>query len=293
MDYFDGGRRGEVAFSNHKHEFYRFFDKHKRFCDEISGLKFHSVGGLVEDKRVVIGRENFILGIRSLDSFITEFICYVYELPKKNLIKIEFDNLQNDFLNDLVYQDFIKRVDNLGVDDDVLFTKFYLGYLRRCFDISYLLSRSLQSSLNISTKEIVKNLQFVNYDAFFNNLSSYKEEVALMLANSGFSNLFVSFKKLLGFFYTYRYLVALREQKHILFLFDCVFDYMVKDDNIRLLIRLKDVGLNSFDRVRINKDFVVIRRAFNMIFELVNRSLQLKNILPKPSMEVLVDNTLI
>lgn len=293
MDYFGDARKGEIVFTNHNYEFFRFFDKHKRFCDEISGLKYHSVSGLEDSERVVIGRDNFVLAIRSLDSFITEFICYVYEDAKYDLIRKNFDSLQQEFSNDKVYAEFVKKRDNLSMSQDIGFTKKYLYYLRKCFEVSYLLSKFLQSSLNISTKEIIKNLQFVNYDAFFNNLSSYKEEVALALANSGFGNLFDTFKKVIGFFYTYRYLVALREQKHILFLFDCIFDYMVDDGNVRALLKVRDGVLSDGDRVRLGREFLVVRKGFNMCFELINRSLQLKNILPKPNVEVLVDNTLI
>jgi len=293
MDYFGDSKKGEIVFTNHNHEFFRFFDKHKRFCDEISGLKYHSVSTLEDSERIIVGKDNFILAIRSLDSFITEFICYVYESAKYDLIRNSFDDLQSEFVNDVIYDGFIKKKNNLSMSQDILFTKKYLYYLRKCFEVSYLLSKCLQNSLNISTREIVKNLQFVNYDSFFNNLSSYKEEVALVLANSSFGNLFDTFKKIIGFFYTYRYLVALREQKHILFLFDNIFDYMVDEGNIRALLKFRDNGLGEGDRVRLGKEFLVMRKAFNMCFELINRSLQLKNILPKPNVEVLVDNTLI
>lgn len=292
-DFKGNNKRGEVSFTNHKLEFISFFNRHKNFCDEISGLKYHSLGGINEEERVLIGKDNFLLAIRSLDSFITEFIVYVYEFAKKDVIRVEFNKLESEFIKDDEYWELTKKNGNINVSDDIIFTKKYLYYLKKCFEISFLLSKYSQSSLNISTNEIVKSLDFVSYDAFFNNLNNYKKEVALVLANSSFNNLFDSFKKVFGFFYTYRYLMAIKEQNHILYLFDCIFDYMVDDDNIRNLIRLRNGNLNNDDQADLINEFVVVRKAFNMVFELVIRNLQLRNILPKPNNEVLIDNTLI
>lgn len=292
MDIFDFnvGKRGEVVHVNHKLEFFRFFNRHKRLCDEVSGLKPFSIG---EGKEIIITRSNFIIGIRLLDSFITEFIPYVYIVDKANIIRDRFDKLEYLFINDVDYQNFINKGDNININNDVLFSKKYISYIRECFEISFLLSKFLQNSLNISSREIIKNLSFVSYESFFNNLSVYKEEVASVLSNSNFSNLFICFKKMLGFFYTYRYLVASREQKHIIFLFDRIYDYMILDDNIKLLGKFKDDVMNNDDIKLLRNDFFIIRRGFNIIFDLIIKSLQFKNILPKSSSEVLVDTSLI
>ena len=292
MDNFDFnvGRRGEIVHTNHKLEFFRFFNRHKRLCDEISGLKSVGVG---DGKEIVITRYNFVLGIRLLDSFITEFLPYVYVVDKANLIRDRFDKLEHSFINDEDYTNFVSKGDSINVTNDVLFSKKYILYLRECFEISFTLSKFLQSSLNISSKEIVKNLSFVSYEAFFNNLSVYKEEVASVLSNSDFSNLFTCYKKMLGFFYTYRYLVAIREQKHIIFLFNSIYDYIILDENIKLLGKFKDGVINGGNVKDLRNEFFTIRRGFNLIFDLIIKSLQLKNILPKATSEVLVDTSLI
>ncbi len=286
-------RRGEIIYTDHRLEFLRFFKDHKNLCDEISGLKYHGVNNLTKEK-ILIGKSNFILAIKKLNSFIIDYNHYIEEDAKSNHIKREFEKLEFDFIDDEEYDGFIKKGDGLSVGNQILFNKKYIYYLRRTFDIFYLMSQYLQNSLNIASREIIKNLQFVDNDGFFNNLSVYRNEVANDLSNLKFSTLFDNYKKLMGYFYTYRYLINKREQIHIMGLLDVIYDYLVLEDVIKFIILVKDDSDINLTRVKnMREEFIIVRNAFNKIYYLCNYSLSLKNILPKSNKDVLVDNTLI
>lgn len=286
-------RKGEIVHTNHKLEFLRFFKSHKRLCDEISGLKYHVISNLSNEK-ILINKSNFGLAIKKLNSFIIDYIHYIEEYVKRNHIEKEFDELENEFNNDDEYMWFIKNDSNLSISNQIMFNKKYVYYLRRTFNVSHLLSQYLQNSLNIASREIIKNIQFVDYDGFFNNLSAYREEVSNDLSNLKFSSLFDNYKKLMGYFYTYRYLINKREQKHIVDLLDMIYNYLTLEDVIKFIISVNsdgDVNLTKAKGMR--EEFIIIRNAFNKVYYLCNYSLSLKNILPKSNKQLLIDNTLI
>jgi hypothetical protein len=287
-------KKGEIIHTNHKLEFLRFFKSHKRLCDEISGLKHHKISNL-DNKLILIDRVTFIYAVRKLNSFIIDYLHYVGESVKRDHVMSEFYKLESDFDGDGEYQGFVKKWDNLSVGKNILFNKKYIYYLKRTFDVSYLMSQYLQNSLNIASREIVKNIQFVDYDGFFNNLSVYREEVANDLSNLKFETLYSNYKKLMGYFYTYRYLINKREQNHILGLLNLIYDYIILDNVVKYIILVNTGGSDiSPSKVKdMCMELIIIRNSFNKIYFLCNFSLSLKNILPKSKKEVLVDNTLI
>jgi hypothetical protein len=67
----------EVRFKNHSSEFRRFFENHKSFCDEVSGIKPRTIFEGVSTKQFYIGRENFIFAIRKLIAFVVDNLHYV------------------------------------------------------------------------------------------------------------------------------------------------------------------------------------------------------------------------
>lgn len=287
-------KKGEIVFANHKLEFLRFFESHKKLCDEIAGLKYFNVSNFGEVNKILISRENFIVGIRKLNSFIIDYLHYIEDKGEVDEVLNRFETLENDFINDEVYNSFVKKKDNLSNEQEINFSKKYINYLVKAFDISYLMSKYLQKSLNIASREIVKNIQFVNYDGFFNNLSVYREEVANELSNLQYENIFDNFKKLMGYFYTYRYLISNREQIHIRDLLRLIHNYITLDETIRVIIKIKDdVEFSISMKQELRNEFIVLRNAFNKIYYLCNYSLSMKNILPKSKTDVLVDNTLI
>lgn len=284
-------RKGEIIFANHKLEFLRFFESHKRLCDEIAGLKYHT---LTDTTKLLIDRSNFDFGIKKLNSFIIDYLHYIEEEPKRNHVEGEFKQLEEEFINDINYHNYIKKKEDLSSLQDMDFNKRYVYYLMKAFDISYLMSKYLQKSLNLASREVVKNIQFINYDGFFNNLSIYREEVANNLSNFKYETLFDHFKKIIGYFYTYRYLITNREQKHIDTLLKLIHKYIINGDTARTILKMKESGelSNSF-KSDIRSDLIILRDAFNKVYYLCNYSLSMKNILPKTKTDILIDNTLI
>lgn len=285
--------KGEIQYKNHKLEFLRFFKSHKKLCDEISGLKYHILDPNT-NTRIFITKQNFSLAIKKLNSFMIDYIHYIDETPKQKHIESEFYKLEEEFNNDNEYMLFSNRYNNLSITNQILFSKKYIYYLKKTFDISYLISKYLQNSLNIASKEIMKSLQFVDYDGFFNNLSIYREEVANDLSNLKFSTLFDNYKKIMGYYYTYRYLINRREQEHINQLLNIIYEYLTIEEVIKYIIQLNSEGEVNISKIKeMREDFIIIRNSFNRIYYLCNYCLSLKNILPKSNKEILIDNTLI
>ena len=285
---------GETVYSNHKLEFLRFFESHQRLCDEISGLKYHTITNINDQKRILITKTNFDYAIRKLNSFIIDYIHYISEQHKIDQITNAFERLENQYITDVEYHNFVRRKDNLSVTQEILFNKIYLKYLIRVFDISFLMSKYLQNSLNIASKEIIKDVKFVNYDGFFNNLSIYRDEVSNDLSNLKFDTFLDHYKKLLGYFYTYRHLIPVDDQKDISELLMLVFEYITCDNVIKMMIKVRErAELTNTTRQEQRIKFQNIRKAFNKAYSLCNSSLSRRNILPKTNHEVLFDNTLI
>ena len=67
-DYNKELKSGEIEFAQHNLEFQRFYEKHKRLCDEMSGLKIRTVGEVAGPDRMIITRVNFGYAIKNFDS---------------------------------------------------------------------------------------------------------------------------------------------------------------------------------------------------------------------------------
>lgn len=286
-------KKGEVIHSNYRLEFLRFFRNHKILCDEISGLKSIIINKETKEK-VLITKSNFIFGINKLNSFIIDNKHYITEYSKRIYIEKEFEKLEFEFINDKEYNNYIKKGNDLTITNQIIFNKKYIYYLRKSLDVFHIMSMYLQNSLNIASREIIKNIKFVDNEGFFNNLSIYRDEISNDLGNIKFSTLFDNYKKLMGYFYTYRYLINKNWQKHIIKLLDNLYNYIVLEDVIKYIIQLNtrgDISISKTDIMR--EEFINIRKSFNMIYFLCNYNLCIKNILPKSKKEILVDNTLI
>lgn len=287
-------KKGEVIFSNHKLEFIRFFNAHKKICDEISGLKYHVIGTVHGDERKVITKKNFNVGINKLRSFVTDYFYNIDDKGQGEELNRMIGKLEDSFNNDVVYKSFIAKGDNIGITQEVMFNKLYLKYLLQSFEITYYMSIYLQKSLNLSSKEIIKTVAFVDYDSFFNNLSHYRDETVSVLSNLSYINLYDNFKKILGYYYTYRYLLDIESNNLIKKSIFLLYGYITDENTIKRIIRIKGGGDISKDYLyMVNKDFQIIKDLFNWIYNICNKGLKNKNILPKTKVRLMEDNTLI
>lgn len=284
-------KRGVVSYANHKLEFLTFFEDHKKICDEISGLRF--VGR--QEDRVVIGKDNFVLGINRVNAFIFQYSYAIKESAKKKHIRDLFEKLEVKFCDDSEYKSLMSKslANNLSNHQRIIFARKYVDYLIECFDILFFVSQTLQRSLNISTLELLKNLKYLDYEGFYNNLNSYREEVANDLGCLDYNNLFSHYKKILGFFYTYRHLLSKQTQSEALFVFGSIHRSLVEDSYFNRVFRGLENNLSNSDRDVISGELKVYRYWFSCIYEWCNLDLSNKGILPKSEDVVLEDMSLI
>ncbi|GAG22941.1 unnamed protein product, partial [marine sediment metagenome] len=242
-----------------------------------------------------IDKYSFDYALKKLNAFIIDYLHYIDETGRVEEINRDFNKLEQQFNNDTNYHSYVHiGKGNLNISQEIQFNKKYISYIYKAFDLSFLMSNYLQKSLNLTSREIIKNIQFVNYDGFFQNLSHYRDEMSNNLSNLKYENLYEHFKKILGYYYTYRYLIIKEYQNDISSLLKLIYQYIIDDKIIRNIIRIKEnAELTPTFKQDIRKDFVVLRNAFNKIYYLCNYSLSMKNILPKNKSDILVDNTLI
>lgn len=290
------GTQEDIPFSNYSMEFSRFYEDQKKRCDEIAGLKIRTVGRVDAPDRLLINRQNFIYGIKRLNSFI---IDYLYLVEPQNIEKIHesFSDLERTYLNDSQYHTYIKKSknNNLSISQDNDFNKKYLEYLKWTFDVFYEMNTYLINSLNVSARGVSKRVKFVDYDTFFQNLSRYRDEVSDDISNIEFENIFDHYKKIMAYYYTYKYLAPSVFQNSLENSLKYIFDFITEEESIKTIRKLKDPGeeVSVDKRKEINGVLSQIRDCFNLIYYFVNYSLSLKDVLPKSKISVLVDRMLI
>jgi len=286
-------RINEVGFANHIYEFLRFYEKHKGFCDEISGVKERILIEDGKEKVFFIGVENFGFGIKRLNSFVIDNLHYIKDMEDVRRLEKLISTLDDDYNSDLEYQ----RLSNLEVrssEQEVKLLEWYLQYLFRCYDIANYMFNLLQSSLMIGTKDIKKAVSYFNDTPFFEKLSLYRDEVSDDLANFKLRNIFHHIKRISGYYYTYRLFMNPKDSARVDRIIQLVLSYCFSRDVNRLIIQIREQrNLNSED-LRIAMEITSkIRYILSKIYYMTNKGLSDKNILPKIQKRVHIDMTLI
>ncbi len=284
-------RRFEVIYSNHNLEFLRFYKSHKKICDEISGLKEHYRD---EDNRIKINMTNFQIGINLLRAYVIDYFYIISDQVYGRKIMNNLFDLEKRFGEDNEFHKLIEKIDGLNDNKIREINEKYLKYLIEAFEIINLMSRYLQRSFNLSVKEIEKQISFINYDGFYENFNQYKAETSLDFSNISFEGLYDNYKKLLGYFYTYRYLFTETGDNLIKKHMDKLLEFILSDEISKNIIKLKnDAELSNTTTTQMKENLVIIKDAFSLIYNNCNKELSNKKILPKEEVDELEDNTLI
>ena len=271
----------------------RFYDKHKSICDEISGNKTrHYIDDGVQ-KEIRISKVNFIFGIKRLGAFIIDNIHYISDIDKRNYINKTLETLENDFLNDETYLGFIKNHTNLNTSEKVLFEELYFNYLTRCLDLSNDVFNYLQKSLMITTKDVEKFVKYHDTKTFFQNLSNYRDEMSNNLSNYKLTNSLDVFKKVIGYNYTYRFMMDKKELVEVEQLINIIYSYLLNRETIKLIINYNADIMTSglIEKARIESSY--IKKMLFRIYMLTNLCLSQRGILPKVDKTVYIDDSLI
>jgi len=288
---------GEVKGVNHIMEFARFYDKHRKICDELSGMKIRSVWDVESPNKIIISRHNFEYAIKRLNSFVINNLHNIQERNLRDKLTKSIIELQTEFINDQEYSSYTKQELN-----HIEFTKSslknyntrYLYYLLKCFEILDSLGQNLQKSLLITTADISKSIRFYDNKKFFENISDYRDEVSDNLSDLKYVDLVDHFKKITGYFYTYKYLISKKNQANIKKLISILKEYILTEETQDEIIKIKNNTntSNSFlSEIRLN--LLQLQKIFNSIYLCCNISLANKNILPKSSKTILIDKSLI
>lgn len=282
----------EVVFAEHVYEFNRFYKNHQRLNEEIAGLREKRFYELGVEKIVVIKRENFLLGIKNLQAFMIDNLHYIKRYQDMNYLLQLFEELEEDFNFDEQYQRIARKVAKgiqLTKDEDMDLNILYLEYLTRCFELSYKLNIFLQTTLMINIKN-KKDLIFREESQFYISLSTYRDFLVDDLANYRVKNTIEHYKRVLGYYYTYKVLFLSEESVLMDQLLHALKELILSKEGIEIIKSAEDLQKNKAK----TKDFgVIVKFALCKIYAQTNSFLSERNVLPKRKKKDNMDFTLI
>lgn len=292
MVYLQNRTINEVAFMKHNQEYYRFFENQRRFCDEISGQKFRQIikpDGFIEKFR--ISKENFIWGIKRLNAYFVDNIQYIKNPRDTITINSKIDNLEEEFINDSDYQTFIKKSDNLNKSQLVEYNAKYLKYLFSCFQIFTEINKLLQISLKTMTQAVY--ISFNDTEGFSKNLAEYRSELSNNISDLKYHELVDHTKKIASYYYTYSYLVTINHKLIIEDILSGLVSFICSPEVTKNIIDILDDNMSDATKLKVRNEMRTLKKAFNIIYYIVNLNLSNKRILPKIQEPKLIDKTLI
>jgi hypothetical protein len=284
--------KDELAFVNHIFEFVRFYNNHRLFCDQISGLKGKQVTSAQSEIQVYITEKNFILAIRKLNAFVIDNMHYIKDISDSVTIQFQISDLENRFLNDKLFIELVAKEYRYS-DDETLLQKKYFEYLLSCFEIESKLLRLLQSSLMVSPSEIKKYVSYHNPTQFFENISYYREEVSNDISQFRLSDTLKHIKKILGYIYSYK--ILLKEEEILLIeeLQRMLILYVLDEKTLENVKKASQELIPSDEMVLLSEDSRRIRRMIEYLYLLTNKCLAERNIFPKIQRKIFIDKTTI
>jgi hypothetical protein len=291
---------GTVKYANHNLEFMNFYDKHRKLCDILCGLrydyKFNTLNPELNDK-ILISKYNLGIGINLVGGFKSRYGSNIRSQALLNSLNFKINQIIEDFENDNIYQDYIKKGQYLSKEDDLNLTLKYLDYLKRLFEFLYEFELELQKTLAVGPKEIYKALLYTKNDEFFKYSFEYATDTANFFNNMYYDELLDSYKKIMSYYYTYKY-ILFTETKEILDLnLSKLRDVVLDQDTLDKIKKIKNIGkenINSEFKKELRVELMQFKNlVFDKIYFRINYDLQRRNILPKMTNRVMIDKSLI
>jgi hypothetical protein len=153
----------------------------------------------------------------------------------------------------------------------------------------------LQGSLMIATSRVVKNVEYFHENTFFEELSQYRTEISDSISNYRFSDTLVQLKRIIGYHYTYKIMINKEEQRFTERILNQLIAEVTKDETISLIEKFSQnepiVNKNTYQLMLDTHDS--IRRILLKIYNITNKNLSERKILPKIIRKIHIDKTLI
>lgn len=291
---------GVVQGANHGDEFTYFYDSHRRLCDIISGLryfvKFNPNNPELPEK-FLINRFNFQIAINLVSAFKLRYTSNNQNKSTMIYLNEKLNKIQSDFELDEIYHEFVIKGENLNESDKILFIIKYLEYLKRLFEILYEIEMELQTTINISPKEITKSIIYVEYKQFFRNNTEYATDTAQFISLMYYPEILDGYKKILGYYYTYKFLCFAKTKTKLDYAMNLIHSVLLDPDTIEKLKKISNVGKDNISleyKSMLNKEMRIFsNNLFGKVYQDINGDLRKRNILPKERNKVMIDTSLI
>lgn len=291
---------GVIKMVNHSDEFANFYDSHRRLCDTLSGLryffKFNPNNPEIPEK-FLITRFNFGMAINLVSSFKLRYSSNNQNRSVLEFLNKKLEAIQRDFETDQEYHEFVRKGENINESDKILFVIKYLDYLKRLFEVLYEIENELQTTINISPKEITKLIAYVDYKQFFRNSTEYATDTAQFISLMYYPEILDGYKKILGYYYTYKFLCFAKTKTKLDEAINLIHSILLDPETIDKLKKISNTGKENLSldfKSQLNKELHIFsNELFGKIYLNINGDLRKRNILPKEQNKVMIDMSLI
>jgi len=282
----------EVMYRQHSTEFERVFYRHAKICGEICGLREIQIVEEKEQLNFRIRKGNFIVAYKRISAYFIDLIHYIVEKSLIDEIFFNIEKSEKEFLSDKTYFDLLEKekTNSLSFDSYRELMKRHLGYVINALKIVDQINDSLKSTILISPKFVYKQIGFREDKYFYDQLAVNRNFVANAIADFRLKKVFQIFKKIMAYYYTYKYILPTDFTDRINKLISLFKDYVLSADVFKILYTyLHDSNLTA----EVYKESKVMTKALLYIYRAVNSGLSYRGILPKTKMKIFIDRTLI
>jgi len=282
----------EVKYSRQDYELKEFYKNHYLICGAIAGVnKITLHTDDFDYEPMLIKKKSFDLAIKRLKAFfIQNYIYFVSNLLRKEIEK-EIDDLYENYLDDEEYHDLCDRMGGLDDSDESRLEFKYVQYVVKCFNIVETICIGLQKTILLSPRTINKMVKYNSDTIFFDQLSVYRSTIETLLSNFTFDKIAPIIRGIIGYSYTYRYLLDKYQIKMIDKYVNIAVSYYVNPEIMDLIRESKSSGMTLETKRRIRKETNFIQKVLGRIYILTNQGLSDRNILPKINRRVNYDRS--
>lgn len=283
----------EVAFVNHQMEFIRFYDNHYKINKEVAGFEEITLIEQGVEKKISIGLDNFWFAIKRVQAFVIDNIHYINRFDDRRKLLRVMNQIEEDFVTDSRFS-YLLRKDERSGKEVIELNYIYFDYLIRCFKLVNILCLLLQPTLMVNTRALKKALAYRDESYFFINLGRYRNDLANDLANFKLINVIDHYKKVLGYYYTYKMLLVDSETFSLDPVVEDITSLINSKEVTDLLIYMRENNEYS-DQMKTKMTYYVvsIKNILFAFYYLINNFLSERRVLPKTTTREVIDFTLI
>jgi len=265
------------------------FAKHGFFYKMFYDNEFESLISITELKFINLNK-----GYKRLLTFYSSYSHYLLN-AEDDLRKQILDEI-TQLKENIRYKELVKkiRVDNLNYLELIDKNNIYYNTVKNIFEYFEIFFKELafddiMPALTSNVGDYEKSVLFACYEKFYLHLFNLHAKIGESLTNFNIINFMDSFKLLMAFYYGFSFYMNQKTKNQILELFLETWNKYNNIDNMKLIEKMlrKTANKKDLEQLKHNEEDVFI--SVNYIFDLINRDLPKKNLMPKKKEKIIGD----